>query len=242
MAGRHTVVRKCSEPDCRAPLVYPDDHARAGEPKPSGTKTCSQRCRQKRATRVKARQAKQGRGTKHAPAVQDMAAVTQGHLTDVVHEVMVDELRPLVREAMTEEVLRSINLLVGMTAEGIAALQQDLSAEDDTIRQRAYTLLLKYTMGNPSVAPPPTHVAPSPMTVQFNIPRPGDPTDTTPAVEPAGEAEELRQCTDCSQHKPESEFVGASPRCQVCFDGLHATLAERFAVDDDTAPDNSDAA
>ncbi len=231
MAGRHTVVKRCSE--CHAPLVYPDDHARAGEPKPSGTKTCGQRCRQKRANRIKAAQAKRARGTPNAPAVQDMAAVTQGKLTDVVHEVMVDELRPLVREAMTEEVLKAINMLVGMTAEGIAALQQDLSAEDETIRQRAYTLLLKYTMGNPSVAPPPTHVGGSPMTVQFNIPRPGDPTDTTPALE----AVELRQCTDCSQHKSPQEFVGASSRCTDCFAALHETLAERFAVEDETAPE-----
>lgn len=227
-------LRPCSEPDCSNKLVNED-----GTPKPAGTKSCSKSCRQKRARRLAAAKKKSTTQTPYDPAVQDMRAAVAGEVKDAIHETAVEEIRPLVREAMTGSVLTAINTMVGLTPRAIEVLEQQMNSEDEVIAQRAATLFLKYTMGNPSVAPPPTEKAPAPMTVTFNIPRAGDPTDTTPSgpVElDVDDAEELRQCTDCSKHKSESEFVGASSRCQECFDGLHATLAERFAVKDDTAP------
>jgi hypothetical protein len=224
-------IRKCSE--CEELLVYPD-----GTPKPDVTKTHSKSCRSKRAARIKrAKKARAAAGNSpYAPELQEAVAAAAGKVKDAAHDVMVDELRPMVREAMTADVLRGIDKMVKLTPKAIELLEEQLASEDETIAQRAATLLLKYTMGNPSVAPPPTQQAPSPMTVQFNIPRPGDATTPELALPEDDTPVELRECTDCGEHKAAHEFVGASPRCQLCFDALHATLQERFAVADDTAP------
>ena len=222
---------KCSE--CGERLVYPEGHEKAGLPKPAGTKTCSAAHRNQRARRIKRAQASAAKSSPYAPEHQDLAAAVRGETQDVAHEVMVEELRPVVREAMTADVLGGIDSLIKLTPRAIQLLEEQMESSDETIAQRAVTLLLKYTMGNPSVAPPPAQQAPAPMSVTFNIPRPGD---TTPESSATGDAEELRQCTDCSQHKSESEFVGSSSRCQECFEKLQATLEERFAKDDPTAP------
>jgi hypothetical protein len=221
--------RKCSE--CPTPLTYPD-----GTHKPPITRTCSKRCRAKRARRIKRATAEGRAKSPYALELQELATAAQDSAKDVAHELLKDELRPIIREAMTEEVLRGIQTMVEITPEAIAVLKEQLTSKDATIAQRAATLMLKYTMGNPSVAPPPTQAAPSPLTVQFNIPRPGDAIAASSEV--STEAT-LRECTDCSTHKPEDDFVGASPRCQECFDKLHATLEQRFAKDDTTKPEEA---
>lgn len=218
-------IRRCSE--CNEPLVFPEGHERAGQPKPPGTKTCSDAHRQARARRLKRAQQAASSASKHAPEVRDIAAVARGEMKDVVHEVAKEELRPVVRDAMTEDVLRSIDRLVKLTPQAIDSLEEDLGSADETIRQRAYTLLLRYTMGNPSVAPPPKEQAAQGLQVVFNVPRPGDvPLPAEPAV--SVEHEELRQCGDCHESKPASAFVAGSSRCQDCFDTLQAKLAARF--------------
>lgn len=221
--------KRCSE--CSAPLINED-----GTPKPAGTKTCCTAHKSRRARRIRAAKQKARKKSPYAPELQDMAAAAQGKAVDVAQQVMAEELRPIVREAITHDVLVAIEQLVGLNKEAIELLKTQLASTDETISQRAATLILKYTLGNPSVAPPPTEKAPAPMTVTFNIPRPGD---DTPRSENVGDAVELRTCTDCQAEKPDEEFVGASPRCQECFDGLHATLQQRFAKEDPTKPEEA---
>jgi hypothetical protein len=210
---------RCSE--CPNKLLYP-----TGEPKPAGTKTCSVKCRSTRARRLK-REAKErgGKGKLEAHAEAVRAIVRDGE-KDALHEAAVDEFRPLVREAMTAAVLRSIDVLIQQTPAAVARLAEDLDHPDPTIRQRAYTLYLKYTLGNPSVAPPSQQAAPGGLTVQFNIPRPGD--DPAAASSITADAAELRTCDTCNTEKPASEFEGASNRCGGCFDSMGSMLAERF--------------
>lgn len=209
-------VARCSE--CSAKLVYED-----GSPKPAGTLTCGPAHRSARARRLK-REAKARGGDKRSQHVAEVSdALKNG---DALHEAAVDEFRPLVREAMTESVLQGIDRLIQATPTALAALEADLTNPDDTIRQRAYTLLLKYTMGNPSVAPPSQQAAPAGLTVQFNLPRPGDDPAATTSV--PVEAEELRSCEDCGAEKSSGEFVAGSNRCQVCHDGMRSMLQERF--------------
>jgi hypothetical protein len=192
-------AKRCSE--CPAKLTYP-----TGEPKPAGTLTCSVKCRSARARRLKREAAKRG-GDKRSAHVQEVSdALKDG---DALHEAAVDEFRPLVREAMTDDVLRGIDLLIKATPLALAALQADLTNSDDAIRQRAYTLLLKYTMGNPSVAPPSQQAAPAGLTVQFNLPRPGDDpaaTSSTPATS--------RSCgpaTTAARRSPTQSSWGVEP-------------------------------
>lgn len=221
-------VALCSE--CETPLRYPEGHPQAGQPKPAGTMTCgTSTCRSRRARRLKKERAEvraARRKPRDAIELLDMAAVTREEMKDAAHEVMKEELVPVVREAMTAEVLRSIDALVKLTPRAIERLEEDMSSEDEVIRQRAYTLLLKYTMGNPSVAPPPAEVAPAAMNVVFNIPRPGDAPEPPPAL-PA-EADELRACSVCLESKVPADFVGDSDCCQDCFDARQAKLAARF--------------
>lgn len=230
MAAKHAKAAGCCS-ECPNRLV--DSVGRA---KPAGTKTCSKACRQARARRLKRVKIEAGQMSNYTPEHQQVAAAVRGEAKDAAHEVLKEELRPLVREAMTEDVLGAISSLIKLTPAAIVKLEEQMASDDEVISQRAVTLLLKYTMGNPSVAPTPTVQAPAPMTVTFNVPRPGDDL-TAPVVEvQADDVEELRECTDCHESKTAAEFVGASPRCQECFDGLHDTLRERFAEDDTTAP------
>lgn len=206
---------RCTE--CGKKLVYED-----GTPKPAGTLTDSVACRSKRARRLK-REAK-ARGGDKRPA--HIVEISDEGLKDVLHEVAKEELRPLVREAMTENVLRGIDRMIGMTELSIDALEEDLKSQDETIRQRAYTLHFKYTFGNPSVAPPSQQAQPGGLTVQFNIPRPGD--DPAASIIVASDAEALRTCDQCSAERPAGEFVAGSNRCHLCFDESRSLLQERF--------------
>jgi hypothetical protein len=208
---------RCSEPGCTNKLEYED-----GSPKPAGTKTCGVKCRSARARRIKREQKK--RGGDHRP--EHIQQLADEGMKDALHEAAVDEFRPLVREAMTASVLQGIDTLIGMSPKAIARLNEDLDNSDDTIRQRAYTLLLKYTMGNPSVAPPSTTAQPAGLTVQFNLPRPGD--DPAASTSVAAESEELRTCEDCGAEKQLHEFVAGSNRCGTCHDGVRGMLQERF--------------
>lgn len=213
-----SAVPRCSEYPCPNKLVYED-----GSPKPAGTLTCSVACRSKRARRMK-REAKKRGGDMREAHVQEISdALKSG---DALHEAAVEEFRPIVREAMTESVLRDIDSLIGMSPKVIKRLEKDLDSQDETIAQRAYTLWFKYTMGNPSVAPPSQQAQPGGLTVQFNIPRPGD--DPTAVIDVAADAETLKTCDDCHTAQPESSFVAGSSRCEGCFNGMGSMLAERF--------------
>lgn len=209
-------------------LVFPEGHARAGQPKPAGTKTCSDVCRSARARRIK-RQKRDAGSTTLREGAHEASAITNGKVKDAAHEVLKEELRPVVREQMTKDVLSSIGDLINMTPRAIQLLEAQMESNDETISQRAVTLLLKYTLGNPSVAPPSQQAAPGGLTVQFNVPRPGD--TTVAEVEPQQPSNadvELRECQDCHEHKPLSDFVAGSERCGKCFDDTRDLLRERF--------------
>lgn len=141
-------------------------------------------------------------------------------------EVMREELKPVVREALTDDVLVAIQNLVNLTPAVVAAITEDIAqTSDKTLRQRAYTLVSKYTLGNPSVAPPPIEQAATGIVVNFQMPRPGD---ATAEVEQHSDAEELKTCVECKQDKPVTGFVANSDRCTQCHEQLQAKVLERF--------------
>lgn len=221
-------TRRCSEFPYCADGPVPDGLLKG---KPHGTKTCSERCKSQRARRTRRAKQRVAQNAALPPGLKDVSDVVTNGVKDAAHEVLQEELRPIVREMLTEDVLAGISTLVGLTPAAIAKLQEHLESEDETISQRAYTLLLKYTMGNPSVAPPPSTPAQGGLSVVFNVPRPGD--TTVPEVIEA-EALEVsdpaaqRECTDCGKPRPESEFVAGSDRCTECFDDMRGMLVERF--------------
>lgn len=129
----------------------------------------------------------------------------------------------MVRAAITEEVLRSIQDLVGLAPRVVELLGQDLESSDPNVRQKAYTLIAKYTLGHNAIVTPEDQGG-GQMVVNFHMPRPDDPEQLAYDVD--GEAVEVdqdedRQCAFCNETKPLEEFVANSDRCQSCHDKLH---------------------
>lgn len=193
--------RRCSE--CSASLA-----GRSPQ-----TKTCSMNCRSKRSRRLK-------RANTEPARHQEISEFVRREAPDIGHKVIQEELRPIVREALTEDVLRSLNRLVALTPAMVAALEEDVHSDDATIRQRAYTLGLKYTVGHPAVVRPEEANHGQQLVVNFQLPRPdsdGIPSSMGGDIE-TGEATELVACDSCAADKPATEFVSGSTRCLECFE------------------------
>jgi len=198
---------------------------------PSVRKTCSDKCRKQRTRRMrKTRQrasAVASEARSYSPERKAIAkVVSRTAVKDVGHELMKEELRPIVKEALTDEVLAALNGLVALTADAVCALREDIQQSDNKeLRQKAYSLLLRYTAGNASIAPKAVEEEAKAMQVMFAVPRPGQDADEHDVP---GEAVELRDCAECKQSKPADEFVANSDRCTKCHEQFAAKVRERF--------------
>lgn len=227
------MIRKCSE----CPNDLPAGHK----------KTCSDACRQRRTRRLKRIRKEAGQ---HSPyrdtPLEGVHQVVTGKVRDVVHEVAKEEVRPIVREALTEDVVAGIAGLIKLVPDAVQTLQEQLAVDDPLVRQRATELVLRYTLGHKSVAPPPVDQQPSPMTVVFNVPRnaadlvPQDVTESPlplPAeTEDIPDADvmfdkETRECCEC--HLPKTDFVAGSERCTDCHAKVVAQVQARFGGTDE---------
>lgn len=194
------------------------------------TKTCSDEHKQQLALRN--RNARNGRRNPQRRKVQRKVLEAPDEARDVLRE----ELRTFInREALTEDVLAEIKKLVGLAPPAIRLLSTQLDSEDEVIAQRAAGLILKYTLGNASVAPEAHAKQPAQMQVVFGMPdRNVALTDGNDTLTP--DEGDVRVCNDCHQAKPEAEFVGKSDRCQECFDRMQRKVREDFAPKDPTRP------
>lgn len=163
---------------------------------------------------------------------QELTELVRGEKDDISKRIVEEELRPVVREAITEEVLRGIQDLVGLTPEAVLAIGEDLRSEDSTIRQRAYGLILKYTLGNAAVAPTDDNTGKE-LVVNIGIPRPDvpenpgipQPAESTPDAE---QVTELKTCDMCARELEVSYFVDGSERCQDCWAEQRRRVAEKY--------------
>lgn len=145
-------------------------------------------------------------------------------LEDVAHEVMAEELRPVVREAMTEANMRSLRDMVGLLPSVVDELKKDISAKDDLVRQKAHTLVLRYTLGHEKALPNDDNPGAG-LVVNLTMPRPDTiPPEPSDAEVLPADATEVRQCDVCEEEKPAPEFVGASSRCRLCMKGLQSKV------------------
>lgn len=190
-------------------------------------KTCGDNCRGKRSRRLKrqreelmAASAEAHRYPDHAKQFSDVIKYDQ---EDVAREVMAEELRPVVREAITEDVLRGIQKLLAITPKAIDCMAEDLESEDLVIRQRAYSLIAKYTLGQGGLVGK-EDTTQQGMVVNFNLPRPGDTVEGDAAAVEL-ETAELRTCDMCEVEKPITEFVAGSYRCVECFESQRQAAA-----------------
>lgn len=190
----------------------------------ASAKTCSLHCRQARARR---RKAKRKETSAIGAAARAIPQEWKDALEDVGHEVMADELRPIVREELlTPEAVESLGELVGLLPNMISALATDLQDRDPTVRQKAYTLGLRYTLGHEKVLPSDAQHG-SNLTVVLGAGMVPPSADTSPPVESTAEEERLdtRICDTCEQPKPLDEYIGTAMRCNSCV----AELRERAA-------------
>lgn len=205
--------RICSE--CGASLVG----------RKNGTKTCGPECRSKRSRRIKRTNAENLDKAHHSPEVREVRDAVEGFTPEVAHEILQEELRPIIRETITEDTMRAISDMVALTPVAVNALKEDLGSEDATIRQRAYTLLMKYTVGHNALVQPPDQDRTQPLEVNFNLPRPDNPDAPAPA------SIELRECDTCGESKPVEEFAANSTRCIDCYATQQNRAAELIAAD-----------
>lgn len=199
---------------------------------------CSPKCRVRRSRRKAA-------GKEMDPAAQALAAeradqamkVAEEGALAIAQDIIRRELEPVVREHLTEGVLRSIGELVDLTPLMVAALKDDLIAEevvrddnfrpvededgnvlyriDKARRQRAVAIVAKYTVGSPGLAPQ-ADQKPQPISVSFGgLPRPDWDAETPE-----------RECDTCHTWKAEDEFDAGAPRCIECQDKVQERALE----------------
>jgi hypothetical protein len=140
---------------------------------------------------------------------------------DIAHKVIERELAPIVRAAITEEVLRSIRDMVGLTPRVVELIAADLESTDAVVRQKAYGLITKYTIGHPAIMQPEDKGGQQQLVINFAMPRPGDEAQAHPNVsnddEDVVDADAVSECDTCHESRPESDFVAGSNRCHECF-------------------------
>ncbi len=175
-------------------------------------------------------------------------------LPSVAREVMAEELRPVVREALTGRVLDSIGAMIDLLPLAQDALLEDLTAVraltndegevqyggdgepiyvvDGDRRSKATALVLKYTVGQPGLAPQPEAPSQAPMVVNFNgMPAPAGYTDAVVDAIEIGMNERL--CDTCEEVKDVTLFVGGSSRCEACHEANRARV--QLAIEERTS-------
>jgi hypothetical protein len=158
-----------------------------------------------------------------AKAAADLA------VTEEVH----NQVAEVVREELTQAVLESIGKAVKLLPKAIEALANIIESDetDPDQKRQAATTLLRYTMGNQSVAPPSVEEEKAPLQVHFNIPG-GELPKHEVTAEVTSDAEdegELHECVECHLWKPWPEqFASQSDRCQACDAGLRRRLEEQY--------------
>jgi hypothetical protein len=135
---------------------------------------------------------------------------------------MQEELRPVIREQITEETLRAIQGLVALTPVMVEAIGNDLTHPDPAIRQRAYSVMARYTLGHTAIVTPPDEAPRQNMTVVFD----GMVRPDRPEVVLTPEGEDMRVCNSCDTAKADDQFVENSDRCVGCHDALQARMHE----------------
>lgn len=199
--------------------------------KPPQTKTCGPACRSKRSRRLKRQHKERGLESAMPDHQKEITERVKSEIPDVAHHIIEEEIRPVVRESITADTLRAIAEMVALTPDAVTALREDLASEDSTIRQRAYTLLLKYTVGHQAIVRPPEEDPSKVIEVNFELPRPDDSPPTGEEV--VVEATEVKVCDTCAIEKPVDQFVANSLRCVTCHEAQAAQAAKLLDPDAD---------
>lgn len=186
-------------------------------------------------------------------ATSDVSELVGKRRDEIIRQTFIEELRPIVREAIDEDAVRAIKGMVGLAPTAVLVLQQDLLSEDPVTRSKAAALVIKYTLGNPNVTPP-REGSGQGITIINALPD----AATVPASEFQGRLDEviegtavddvdglgpwpgvpdpeLRICDGCNLPRPRGEFPADGPRCATCLAERKAAVLEAFAIDSSDA-------
>lgn len=186
-------------------------------------------CNRKDCRRAHGQANTRGMAKKQAEERREVAkAAADLAVTQEVH----DQVAEVVREELTASVLESIGTAVKLLPKAITTLAEIMESDtaDHDQKRQAATTLLRYTMGNQSVAPPSVEEDKAPLQVNFNIPGGDLPEPVRVEADAiAEEAGEEHECVECHLWKPWPEqFVGLSDRCKACDAGLRQRLEDQY--------------
>jgi hypothetical protein len=186
-------------------------------------KTCSAACRQafnRRKKRNYAEGSAEGIARRDAARLELDAGDKQG----IIEEIFREELRPHVREAITEGTVKGIHALVTLMPELVESLRGDLDSIDPVARGRAQTLLAKYTMG---FMDPKAEQANRPLTINLAAMPSPDNLGLGEAV-PNLDEQPWIECARCHEERPASDFEEGAPRCNSCQAEIRAAVQETY--------------
>lgn len=187
--------------------------------KSPSAKTCSERCR---ATRSRRR-----RGEVKQAVGRELTGPDDFGGTSAIQKAISQELVPIVRDAIDDQVVEAIGKLLALTPAAVKAVEEDLNSADAVLRQRAYSLVVKYTVGHPALVKPTSDEAPD-FNVYIGLPRPEDAAVEATAIEDV--VEETKICDVCGQEKLASEFASNSDRCRACFELQKTKILAEFGL------------
>lgn len=108
---------------------------------------CSDRCRVAFSRHMKSIEPLKGKGGRHTPEhIAKARQLAFGNLEDEVREVMRDEIRKTVTQAVKDNVLGAAEVMTHLLPSVLAGLADDVKSEDWMVRSRAQAIILKYAM------------------------------------------------------------------------------------------------
>ncbi len=197
---------------------------------------CSASCRMRKTRRLKAGGPPISTPEEAAKRVEQARVAVEDGAIAIAGELLREELRPVVRENLSADVLSAISDLVALTPLIVAGLKEEMvgaplrdpltgellrdpqgrhiHAVDPDRRLKAIQLAARYTIGSPGLAPQP-EINKAPIAINFgSVPRPD------------WDATAERECDVCNLMRLESEFVGESSRCTHCQSEIEARVQE----------------
>ena len=195
----------------------------------------------RRQRETEAQRASAGRG---ADSFDEVVSLVNTKTQDAIRAAFVEELRPVIREAIDQDAVRAIQGMVGLAPAAILVLEQDLRSDDPILRSKAAALVVKYTMGNPMVTPPRGDTGDK-LVIINQLPDGHHPAidATTEDVQPAQiEGAETKRCSACRLPKPLDQFDGDGPMCDQCMaERREAILGSFLSPDERSALDSEHA-
>jgi hypothetical protein len=157
--------------------------------------------------------------------------------TTVVQREVQREVRslvgPVVREALTEDVMVAMADLIKLTPAAVATLRDHMDPSDPedydaVLAQKAATTVMRYTVGHSALVTPEAATAPQ-IVVNFDLPRPTDLDFDAPATDEE-DAVYLFECDVCHEELPVAERVAGADRCVDCHNKRKAAVLEQYGL------------